>query len=172
MKNKNTYRCIGQKNEKNGTGKNLRKNKGEIMRIRKARDADIDVLLVLSEQLGHPAAREDFQKQFSVLSQNDDHIILVAETKDQGVIGWVHVLFRLLLYSEPMAEIGGLVVDEKNRGKGIGRLLMTAAEKWAKSKDISIIVVRSNVIRQEAHEFYPKVGYAHVKTHHVYKKKI
>jgi GNAT superfamily N-acetyltransferase len=142
------------------------------IKVRKAKDADIDVLLVLSEQLGHPAAREDFQKQFSSLSKNDDHIIFVAETKDQVVIGWVHVLIRLLLYSEPMAEIGGLVVDEKNRGKGIGRVLLAAAEKWAKSKDISTIVVRSNVIRQEAHEFYPKVGYAHVKTHHVYKKKV
>ena len=142
------------------------------MRIRKARDSDIDVLLELSDQLGHPATREDFQKQFSVLSQNDDHIILVAETKDQGVIGWVHALIRLLLFSEPRAEIGGLVVDEKNRGKGIGRLLLAAAEKWAKSKDISIIVVRSNVIRQEAQEFYPNVGYTHVNSHHVYKKKI
>lgn len=142
------------------------------MRIRKALDSDIDVLLVLSEQLGYPAAREDFQKQFSILSQNDDHVVLVAETKDQGVIGWVHVLIRLLLFSETMAEIGGLVVDEKNRGKGIGRVLLAAAEKWVKSKDISNIVVRSNVIRQEAHEFYPKVGYSHVKTHHVYKKNI
>jgi len=26
-----------------------------------------------------------------------------------------------------MAEIGGLVVDEKNRDKGIGRVLLTAA---------------------------------------------
>lgn len=142
------------------------------MKIRKARDADIDVLLELSEQLGHPAAKEDFQKQFSKLSQNDDHIILIAETKDLGVIGWVHVLIRLLLFYEPRAEIGGLVVDKKNRGKGIGRLLLVEAEKWVKSKNISDIVVRSNVIRQEAHEFYPKVGYTHAKTHHVYKKKI
>ena len=142
------------------------------IKIRQARDADIDVLLQLSEQLGYPAAREDFQKRFSILSQNDNHVVLVAEAKDQSVIGWIHVLSRVLLVSEPTAEIGGLVVNEKNRGKGIGRLLIAAAEKWAKSKDISTIVVRSNVIRQEAHEFYPNLGFTHVKSQHVYKKRV
>jgi len=140
------------------------------IKVRKARDADIDVLLQLSEQLGYPAAREDFQKRFSTLSQNDNHVVLVAEAKDQVVIGWLHALSRVLLSSEPTAEIGGLVMDEKNRGKGTGRALLTAAEKWAKSRDISTIVVRSNVIRQEAHEFYPNVGFTHVKSQHVYKK--
>jgi GNAT superfamily N-acetyltransferase len=140
------------------------------LKVRKARDADIDVLLALSEQLGYPAAREDFQKRFSVLSQDDNHVVFVAEAEDQAVVGWVHVLSRVLLVSEPMAEIGGLVVDEKNRGKGIGRVLLAAAEKWVKSKNISTMVVRSNVIRQEAHEFYPKMGFTHVKSQHVYKK--
>jgi len=106
------------------------------------------------------------------LSQDDNHVVFVAETKEQGVIGWVHVLSRVLLTSEPMAEIGGLVVDEKNRGKGIGRVLLAATENWAKSRDISTIVVRSNVIRQEAHEFYPNLGFTHVKSQHVYQKKI
>lgn len=40
-----------------------------------------------------------------------------------------------------------MVVDEKNRGKGIGRVLLAAVEKWVKSKNITTMVVRSNVIR-------------------------
>jgi predicted N-acetyltransferase YhbS len=140
--------------------------------VRKARDSDVDILLVLSEQLGYPAAREDFRKRFFALSQEDDQVILVAETKDQGVVGWVHVLSRVLLVSGPLAEIGGLVVDEKNRGKGIGRVLLTAAEKWAKSKGYPAVVVRSNIVRQGAHDFYPHVGYTYTKTSRIYKKQI
>jgi len=98
--------------------------------VRKARDADIDVLLVLSEQLGYPTNREDFQKRFSALSQEDDQVILVAEIRDHGVVGWVHVLRRVLLISGPVAEIGGLVVDEKKRGKGIGRILDGGSKQY------------------------------------------
>ena len=142
------------------------------IKVRKARDSDIDVLLVLSEQLGYPAAREDFRKRFFALSQEDDQVILVAEAEDRGVVGWVHVLPRVLLISGPLAEIGGLVVDEKNRGKGIGHVLLAAAEKWAKSKGYPAMVVRSNIARQGAHDFYPNVGFTHMKTSRVYTKQI
>ncbi len=145
--------------------------KGHI-KVRKARDSDIDVLRVLSEQLGYPTTRENFRKQFSTLSQEDYHIILVAETKGHGVVGWVHVLPRVLLIFEPLAEIGGLVVDKKIRGKGIGRVLLAAAEKWAKSKGYPAIVVRSNIVRQGAHDFYSNVGYTHMKTSRIYTKQI
>ncbi len=142
------------------------------IKVRKARDSDIDVLLVLSEQLGYPTTREDFRKRFFALSQEDDHVILVAEAKGHGVVGWVHVLPRVLLIFEPLAEIGGLVVDEKNRGSGIGRVLLAAAEKWAKSKGYPAMVVRSNIARQGAHDFYPNVGYTYMKTSLVYTKQI
>jgi len=142
------------------------------IKVRKAKDSDLDVLVDLSGQLGYPATREEIRNRFSLLCKENNHIVLVAEAKGHGVVGWVHVLLRRLLMSEPMAEIGGLVVDEKNRDKGIGRALLAAAEKWVKSKGFARMVVRSNTARQEAHDFYPHVGFTHVKTQHVYSKQI
>jgi GNAT superfamily N-acetyltransferase len=146
--------------------------KQDHIKVQKARDSDLDVLIDLSEQLGYPTTREDFQKRFSALSQEDDQVILVAEIKEQGVVGWVHVLPRVLLIVAPLAEIGGLVVDKKNRGKGIGRILMAAAEKWAKSRGYPAVTVRSNIVREGAHDFYLNVGYTHIKTSRVYIKQI
>ena len=140
--------------------------------VRKARNSDLDVLNDLSVQLGYPASKEETKNRFSLLSKENNHLLLVAEVEGNEVVGWIHVLLRILLMAEPMAEIGGLVVDEKHRGKGIGRLLVVEAEKWAKSRGIPRLVVRSNVVRREAHDFYPHVGFTHTKTSHVYTKKI
>lgn len=58
-----------------------------------------------------------------------DHRVFVAETANGKVVGWVHVHLYPLLESDLMTEIGGLVVDEQCRGKGIGRELIQRTEE-------------------------------------------
>lgn len=72
--------------------------------------------------------------------------------------------------SDPHAEIGGLVVDERHRDAGIGRLLLEQAEAWARAKGCGTIRLRSNIIRKEAHQFYLNVGYSNNKTQHAFAK--
>jgi GNAT superfamily N-acetyltransferase len=55
-------------------------------------------------------------------------------------------------------------VDEQIRSRGVGRLLLEAADRWARSKGCNAISVRSNVIRERAHQFYARNGFEHVKT--------
>lgn len=55
-------------------------------------------------------------------------------------------------------------MDEGYRQAGIGRLLMRSAEQWAREKGCEAITLRSNVLRQEAHIFYEKIGYRRIKT--------
>jgi hypothetical protein len=43
----------------------------------------------------------------------------VAENDDNFVIAWIHILPRKLLISGSTAEIGGLIVDDQFRRKGI-----------------------------------------------------
>jgi GNAT superfamily N-acetyltransferase len=54
----------------------------------------------------------------------------------------------------------------------MGRALIHAAEEWAKEQGYSRIVVRSNAVRKEAHDFYPSLGYNSVKTQKVYRKEL
>ena len=56
----------------------------------------------------------------------------LAETAHVGVVGWVHVRVTPLIEVERRAEVSGLVVDEKVRGRGAGADLLKAAQDWAR----------------------------------------
>ena len=58
-------------------------------------------------------------------------------------------------------KIAMLVVDEDYRGKGIGKILIQEAEKWAKLRDITTITLNSGnrEERKSAHDFYQHLGY-------------
>ena len=74
--------------------------------------------------------------------------------------------------SEGGAEVGGLVVDSRARGQGIGRSLMAAAESWTRERGYTRLMLRSNTIRAEAHRFYQGLGYTIVKSQHKFQKPI
>jgi Acetyltransferase (GNAT) family. len=86
------------------------------------------------------------------------------------VIGWGHVGSRLLLESDPFAELLGLVVDARRRSGGVGARLVEEAERWAVARGHFTIRVRSNVIREDAHRFYFRSGYRLSKRQAVFTK--
>ena len=88
------------------------------------------------------------------------------------MIGWIHVFIDKLLTVGPRAEIGGLVVDEQWRSKGVGTALVLKAEQWAQNRGYKQVVVRTNVARTRAHSFYEKCGYELLKQSRVYTKVI
>ncbi len=96
--------------------------------------------------------------------------VWLAEDEDGAIAGWIHAGEEELLESGPRCEIFGLVVDEAFRGHGAGRLLVTAAERWAADRGLSRVTVRSNVVRDGSHPFYLRLGYERSKTQHVYRK--
>ena len=96
----------------------------------------------------------------------------MAESPDGNVVGWVHASVRCLVESDPEAEIGGLVVDERCRSRGVGAALVRRAEQWVRSKGLTEIVVHTNVVRTRAHGFYERCGYQLLKQSMVYTKEI
>lgn len=133
------------------------------------RRADLARVSELSVQLGYPASPESLHSRFATIAADGAQGLFVAEL-DGRVIGWIHVHPRVLLESEPYAEIGGLVVDTGARRSGAGRALVREAERFARSAGFATMRVRSNVVRVEAHAFYPALGYAQLKTQHSYTK--
>jgi len=109
-------------------------------------------------------------KRLRGVLKDRDAACLVAETKEQGVIGWVHMSTTPLIEVERRAEVNGLVVDERTRSQGAGWLLLDAGEKWARKKGCQGVSVRSNVIRERAHGFYLRHGYEHYKTQKAFRK--
>src|SRR5690606_24723083 len=100
-----------------------------------------------------------------------DHVVFVAESADQ-IVGWIHGYLFHLLYQETMGEIASLVVDQSYRKKGIGRRLVEAFEQWAKEQGCGGVFLRTNVKREEAHEFYRTIGYDLIKTQHIFEKEL
>lgn len=143
---------------------------GPALSVRAAGIDDATVIAVLASQLGYPTTPAQAAARLSQLLQMPDHAVLLAE-QEEKVLGWAHVERRLNLESDERAELMGLVVDaQRRRGIGVGRKLVEAVESWAASRQIAVMVVRSNVTREASHAFYRQLGYAAVKTQHVYQK--
>jgi len=85
-------------------------------------------------------------------------------------VGWIHLSQVSTLGSDPRAEITGLIVDSEMRGAGAGRLLVERGEMWARERGLNSIGLHSNTIREQAHEFYVRLGYAVTKSQKVFRK--
>jgi predicted N-acetyltransferase YhbS len=141
------------------------------MIIRPVQEKDAKEVSQLSNQLGYPTGVEKTIGAIKRINADKYQIIFVAEL-DGTVVGWIQLQKKILLISEPFTEIVGLVVDEKHRGKSIGRSLVQESIRWTKHEHIFKIRVKSNIIRDESHEFYKAIGFREVKTQKVYDRMI
>ncbi len=140
------------------------------MQIREMDADDMPAVAVLCGQWGYPTSTEQVLPRFLKFAGDPDRGLYVAEADDGRVVGWVHVHVYHTLALESSVEIEGIVVDQSCRRQGVGRALVAQAEAWAQSRGYSSIRLRSNVVRPEAHQFYPGLGYRLIKTQHMYAK--
>jgi GNAT superfamily N-acetyltransferase len=66
----------------------------------------------------------------------------------------------------------GLVVDHAARREGVGQILVAEVERWAVTRGVGEVVVRSNILRPESHPFYEQLGYHREKSQHAYLKRL
>ncbi len=149
----------------------MAKNPGgrERFEIRGAKPEDAARLAELATQLGYPSSRDQVDRRLAEVLPNSDHAVLVA-VENERVVGWGHAFVARVIESDRVAEVGGLVVDEEERGSGAGRLLMEHLEAWARTKSCRAVNVRSNIVRKDAHAFYHRLGYTQIKTQHLFRK--
>jgi len=138
--------------------------------IRRARSTDAGRIAELSGQLGYPTTEKQMKARLNESLKDKDGACFVAELREGGLVGWIHVSTTPLLEVERRAEVNGLVVDETARSRGAGAVLLAAAEKWARRKRCKSMSVRSNVLRERAHGFYLRNGYEHYKTQKAFRK--
>lgn len=141
-------------------------------RIRPATVDDAAAIARLSGQLGYPADAATFARRLALIAGSPRHAVFVALDADAGakVLGMVGVEQRLMLETGEPAEIVAMVVDADARRAGIGRALIAAASDWARQRGCTRIFLRSNVLRDQAHAFYPALGFTHIKSQHVYEQ--
>ncbi len=141
------------------------------MEIRKARIEDAEAVNRLAGQLGYPAdSNATRERLVHLMDAADDDVFVAIEGGE--VVGWIQVGVHICLESTPFAEIFGLVVDESQRGRGVGKALVGRAETWARERGITKLRVRSNVIREATHRFYEALGFSGSKRQTVFDKNI
>ena len=138
--------------------------------IRPATEADLGPMAELTTQLGYPVDPQALGERLADLRARTADEVLVAVDDNDGPIAWVHVALLATLEASHLAAINGLVVEEGHRSGGIGAALVDAAERWARGRGATAILVRSRSTRERAHRFYERMGYFEVKRSHVFEK--
>lgn len=130
---------------------------------------DYSQLLSLLEQLGYQLDLEDLTKNINSLRQRESEVF-VAEQAGK-IIGVISALLDVRLAGGINGEITSLVVDEQERGQGVGKGLIQTAEAYLSSK-VTTIQIRANSSRTNAHAFYQSLGYEETKVQKIFKKNL
>jgi GNAT superfamily N-acetyltransferase len=91
-------------------------------------------------------------------SQDQAATVLVA-VSDRGVVGVVTVGSRRHFTGELDAYVGELVVADTAARRGVGTLLMRAAERWARDRGFTRVTLETGAANRVARQFYRVLGY-------------
>src|SRR5580704_16939244 len=137
--------------------------------IRRMTAVDVPVSQVLLSQLGYQTDVQEVRRRYDAVVQSGDHALMVAEQGGR-IIALCHTYARAALDKPPEAVVQALVVDQASRGSGVGKIMMTAAEKWAEDRGFTSVTLASHVSRSDAHAFFESIGYRREGTSHLFRK--
>jgi len=135
--------------------------------IRTVKTGDAPAISTLTNQLGYTMTTEQTTANIHTLTDMPHSAILVADENGM-VCGWLQVDYKCYMETGTFCEIVGLVVDEQQRGKGIGKMLIEGAKNWSRNRNAAILKVRTNVKRTDTHRFYAAQGFTCIKEQKVF----
>ncbi|MBS1553836.1 MAG: GNAT family N-acetyltransferase [Bacteroidetes bacterium] len=129
------------------------------MVIRQASLLDVFYIQKLLGQLGYPDASLEMVSQKIQLHEDEDYHLLVAEDQSE-VIAFISLhRFEFLHAQGKIGRITAFCVEERYRSKGVGAMLLAAAEKYLTEQGCTKLEVTSNLARERTHQFYLQNGY-------------
>jgi GNAT superfamily N-acetyltransferase len=126
--------------------------------IRTATPGDADRIASLFTDEGYPAGPSDIVDRLARF--DSEHSRVLVADHDGEVLGFVavHALPRFE-HSDRIVRIMALVVDAGVRERGIGRLLMEAAEAVGREVGAAFAEVTAGHHRPDARRVYEELGY-------------
>jgi ribosomal protein S18 acetylase RimI-like enzyme len=132
--------------------------KPKVPKLRDAKPSDADEIVELSKLLGAEINAKTVRKGLKTLAR--DGLTPLVATLDKKVVGVCTISRMVTIHRDrAVGRISHLVVAEKVRDQGIGRMLTDAAEQRLKKLGCGIIEVTSNDRLTRAHAFYRHLGY-------------
>src|SRR4030042_11278 len=134
--------------------------------VRLDKDTDIPRILELYRQLSFnpsdykAAPLEECLHVLKQLSKVPGYSLLVVEENGKVVGTTVLAILPGMAHgTSSFAVVEYVVVDEKSRSQGIGKLLMEHCMKLAKEAGCYKVMLTSDKRRERAHEFYRSLGF-------------
>ncbi|MBI3335705.1 MAG: GNAT family N-acetyltransferase [Candidatus Portnoybacteria bacterium] len=128
----------------------------KISQLKKANNETLDDINRLLPQLSEKAKFFSLKELRGIANQK--HIVFLAAKDGEHIIG-MGLLYMMRKEIGLCATIEDVVVDERYRGKGIGKALMERLITEAKNRKVLHIDLTSRPEREEANEFYKKLGF-------------
>jgi GNAT superfamily N-acetyltransferase len=127
------------------------------IKIRHATGHDAAAVATLAGELAQSFAfsREQFSSSYAALLDTGDACLLVADGGARPV-GYLLGFWHLTFYANgPVGWVEEILVRGEDRGRGVGRSLMTAFEQWAARRGCTLVALAT----RRAAPFYSALGY-------------
>ena len=139
------------------------------MHFRKAQKEDLPAIvrLLADDELGSGRERyedplpEEYDQAFDAIeAQIGNQVILALE--EEEVIGCIQltIIPGLARLGMKRAQIEGVRVDKKYRGKRVGEALFKEAIAIAKTEKCGLVQLTTDKQRNDAHRFYERLGFS------------
>ncbi|WP_336661904.1 GNAT family N-acetyltransferase [Leucobacter sp. USHLN154] len=129
------------------------------MIVRQLEIEDSAALVPLLDQLGYPSTEEAIRQRVASLLSDSRVGCWIAEGDAKTVGLLVGALSRCIERDGFVARLSALVVDERARGQGIARRLVSVFEDWARENGAAQASLSSQMSREVAHAAYEKLGW-------------
>lgn len=136
--------------------------------FRPAQRADLPsiVRMLADDDLGSQRERyeeplpEPYFSAFEKIDKDPNHELIVAEL-DGDVVGTLHLMFlpSISFQGGLRAQVESVRVEEKYRGRGIGREMMKWAIERARARGAHLVQLTTHRSREDAHRFYERLGF-------------
>ena len=127
--------------------------------VRDARPSDCEVAAGLLTELGYPVSPERLGRRLQVLSGERSTRVFVAES-DGAVCGLAAMqVMHLLERDDPVCRLTALVVAPETRRRGVGSALLARIDREARSRACVRMEVTTAEEREDAADFYVRVGF-------------
>ena len=130
------------------------------LRIRDAELSDAAELAALACELGYETTSAEMESRLVSILKDLRYKTLVA-LNDEKICGMIGAFSASsYLHNDINGRIIALVVSRESRRRGIGAQLIAAAEKDFAQRGITRVTLTTRFEREEAHQFYEKLGYS------------